>query len=290
MPDRTSQRIQLRSGRWLGYAEYGDPAGRPVFYFQGLPGSRLAHPDQEVTTQLGARLILIDRPGFGLSDFQPRRALLDWPRDVEEVADRLGTGRFAVIGISGGGPYALACAYAIPHRLTAAAVVAGVAPLYAPGAVQQMPLSRRLGVALARRAPWALRPILALGGNPRRSPERFLRRFSAGMCPADQAVLAAPYLRAMFLRSYAEAARSGVRGMAWELRLFARPWGFRLEDISMPVYLWHGEQDRTTPISMARCVAQTLPRCRPVFLPDQGHLFLFDPERWREILSTLLEN
>jgi pimeloyl-ACP methyl ester carboxylesterase len=290
MPDRTSQRLQLRGGRWLGYAEYGDPAGRPVFYFQGFPGSRLSHPDEDVTAQLDARLIVIDRPGFGLSDFQPGRTLLDWPQDVVEVADQLGIERLPIVGISGGGPYVLACAHAIPQRLTAAAAVAGAAPFYVQDATREMTALRQLGAALARRAPWLLRPLLALGGNPRRSPERFLRRFSAGMCPADQAILAVPHIRAMFLRSYAEAARSGVRGMAWELRLFARPWGFRLEDISMPVHLWHGGQDHTTPPNMARCVAQTLPRCHPVFLPDQGHLFLFDPERWREILSTLLES
>ena len=128
----SDSQIRLGDGRRMGFAQYGDPAGRPLFFFQGTPSSRLLHPDQTITRSLGVRHIQLDRPGFGLSDFQPGRTLLDWPDDVAKVADRLGIERFAVVGVSGGGPYVAACAYRIPQRLTAAAMVGSVAPLDGP--------------------------------------------------------------------------------------------------------------------------------------------------------------
>ena len=109
-----AKHILLPDGRRLAYAEFGIPDGKPVFYFHGSNGSRLErHPDESIAASLGIRIITIDRPGHGLSDYQPRRKLLDWPGDVEALADSLGIGRFAVAGFSSGGPHLLACAYKI---------------------------------------------------------------------------------------------------------------------------------------------------------------------------------
>ena len=121
--------ILLQDSRYLSYAEYGSRSGCPVFYFHGLPGSRLQRPP-EIPPALRhkIRLVTIDRPGMGFSTFKPGRRLLDWPSDVEELADALGIGRFAVIGVSGGGPYAAACAYGIPGRLNAVAWKTGCSP------------------------------------------------------------------------------------------------------------------------------------------------------------------
>ena len=107
--DKSSETIVLKDGRKLAYAEWGDPAGKPVFHFHGSSGSRLERPpDEKVLT--GIRLITIDRPGHGLSDFKPGYRLLDWPDDVTALADHLGINKFAVEGWSFGGPYAIACA------------------------------------------------------------------------------------------------------------------------------------------------------------------------------------
>ncbi len=101
----TGKTLTLRDGRTLGYAEYGDPRGTPVFLCHGTPGSRLdRHPDETIATSLGVRLIVPDRPGYGLSSFQTGRSLLDWPADLDQLADSLGIGRFAVVGVSGGDP------------------------------------------------------------------------------------------------------------------------------------------------------------------------------------------
>lgn len=278
--------IRLGDGRALGYAEYGDPAGRPVFFFQGTPSSRLVRPDEGITRALGARLIVVDRPGFGLSDFQPGRTLLDWPNDVVQAAERLGIGRFAVVGISGGGPYVAACAFKIPARLTAAALVSSGGPVDAPGATEGMPWVRRAGAAIARQAPWLLHPLIWLLQNPGRDPERFFERYTRHNPEADRLLLAQPEFQRMLKASYAESVRQGTRGFAWEVRLVSRSWGFRLEEISMRVHLWHGEADTSTPLAMAQYLARALPNCQATFLPDEGHFLLFT--HWHDILATLL--
>lgn len=277
---------RLPDGRRLAYAEYGAPAGTPVFFFPGTPSSRLMHPDEGVTRDLGVRLSVADRPGFGLSDPKPGRTLLDWPDDVIALADALGIGCFAVIGISGGGPYTAACAYKIPDRLTAVAIVGGSGPVDLRSTFAGSARERHIGYVLAQRAPRLLRLVIALARNPGRNPARFQAQFARGAAEADRAIMARPGMREMFVRNYAEAARQGMTAFADEVILASKPWGFPLQDITLPVHLWHGEEDRNTPIAMARAMAAAIPNCRTTYLPGEGHLFLFD--RWGEILGDLL--
>ena len=279
-------RVTLEDGRSLGYAEYGDRTGKPVLYFPGTPSSRLIHPPEAPAASLGARVIVVERPGFGLSDFQKGRRLLDWPWDVIAFADALGLERFPVVGVSGGGPYAAVCARKIPERVTKAAIVSGVGPTDLPGSTKEMPLIRRVGAALARNVPWLLGAILWLVANPQRNPERFFRKMISGNSPVDQEILYRPEIRTMLMDNYQEATRAGMQGFAQDSIILSNPWGFRLEDISIPVYLWHGEEDANVSISAARYVAQTIPNCHAAFLPAQGHwLFL---EYWDEILKSIL--
>ncbi len=266
---KRDQQIRLQDGRSLGYAEYGDPTGRPVLFFPGAPSSRLLHPPEGTTTSLGARVIVVDRPGFGLSDFQKGRKLLDWPEDVIAFADALGIERFPVAGNSAGGPYAAACAFKIPERVTRAAIIAGLGPTDLAGVIEEMPRIRRAGVAVARRAPWLLRATLWLMGNPNRNPERFFRRMASGNSAVDQEILSRPEIKKMLMENYREAMRAGVRGFAREAIILSSSWGFRLEDISIPVDVWHGEEDANVSLSAARHVANTIPGL-PCNLPPGG--------------------
>jgi len=278
--------LRLRDGRQLAYAEYGDPNGKPVFFIQGTPSSRLMHPDDEITRSLGVRLMVFDRPGFGLSDYQSNRTLQDFPNDLAELADALGIEKFAIIGISGGGPYTAATAYALPNRVTTAALVSAGGPADAPHAFDGMTPIRHIGYYIARYAPALLVPLLWLTNNPRRNPQKFFDQYTAHNPPSDQALFAQPKFRAMMMANYAEATRQGLRGFARELWIVARPWGFRLQDIRVPVLIWHGDADNSTPISMARHMASKIPNCHATYLPNEGHLFLF--KRWREILGALV--
>ncbi len=285
--DTQNNSIRLRDGRRLGFAEYGDPGGKPVLLFHGTPGSRLYHhPDDSIARSLGARIIAPDRPGFGLSDPQPRRTLLDWPRDVTELAGALELDRFAVAGVSGGGPYTAVCAYAIPQRLTRAALISGGAPFYIPNATRGMSPTRKIGYNVVRRAPWLVEAFLWCFANPRRDVARFSVRYGAGFAPAGLEILDQPEVKAMKLATYAESARQGVRGFAQELVLFAQPWGFSLEEIRAEVHLWHGDQDASTPLAMAQYMANAIPSCQAAYLPGEGHAVFY--KHWREILTVLI--
>jgi pimeloyl-ACP methyl ester carboxylesterase len=284
------RKLKLRDGRTLGYAEYGDPRGKPLILCHGTPGSRLdRHPDESIATSLGARLIVPDRPGYGLSTFQPHRCLLDWPDDVVELADALGIQRFAVLGVSGGGPHAAACAYKLSQRLTRAGLVAAVAPFDIPSATEGMAAINRRSAVVSRRVPFfVLRTILEWQARTfRHHPEALLDVLASQVGEADRAVLAAPRYRQVLAESIVEAYTQGGRGHAWESRLVARPWGFRALDIEVEVRLWQGEDDRLVPPTMGRYLAAAIPNCVPTFLPGEGHLSVIYA-RWHEILSAMI--
>ena len=282
----TPNRVILRDGRTLAYAEYGDPQGIPVLFFHGLPSCRLMHPDAEESRALGVRLLTLDRPGFGRSDPKPGRTLLDWADDVSDFAGSLGLQQFALVGPSGGGPFVAACACKLAPRVTRAAIVGGSGPVDAPGALAGMAPERRIGYWIARRAPALLPLMVRLRGDPRRDPEKFFASYTRHNPPADQALLARPAVRQMFLASYREATRQGMDAFAYELRLVAQPWGFRLQDIRAPVTLWQGDADNSTPIGMARAMAEAIPQASLRILPGEGHLVFLT--HWAEIVEDLL--
>ena len=277
--------VRLRDGRMLAYASYGDPNGYPVLFFHGLPSCRLMHPDAELSRALGVRLLVADRPGFGRSDPKPGRSLLDWADDVAQFADALKLQPFAVVGASGGGPFVAACAYRLADRITRAAILGGSGPIDAPGTLAGIARERRIGYWLARHTPALFRLVIRWRGDPRRDPETFFANFTRHNPPADQALLARPDVRAMFLASYGEATRQGLDAFAWEVQLVAQPWGFRLEDVQTPITLWHGEDDNSTPIGMARAMAQAMPNSSLRILPAVGHLLFLS--HWREIVANL---
>jgi pimeloyl-ACP methyl ester carboxylesterase len=283
--DGTDRTIRLRDGRRLGYAEWGDASGTPLFYFHGWPGSRVEGRLGDAPARAsGVRLIATDRPGMGLSDFQPRRTLVDWPDDVVELATALGLDRFAVLGISGGGPYAAACAWKLSGRLTRAGIVSCLAPIDVPGATAGMSRQNRLAFQLVGRLGVLRRLLMARSGVAlRRHPDRVLE--SGVAAAVDKRYLGRPDVRTVLVGSLSEAYRRGSRGPAWEMGLYARPWGFRLEDIRTPVYLSHGEQDANAPVAMGRHLASVIPRCQATFHPREGHLHFVD--RLPEILAAV---
>lgn len=280
--------ITLRDGRTLAYAEYGDPLGKPVFFFHGIPGSRLFRPPDKVTTRLGVRLICTDRPGSGLSNYQPGRRILDWPKDVCALADSLGVETFHVVGHSGGGPYALACAYALPERVCGAAVLCGAGPADAKEALKRMTRLNRLAFSIGRYTPWPLWRLLVwyLYRMGHDNPAYLFERGAKDRPRADTEVLNGPGVLELNYSSQSEALCQGTRGFALESRLIVRPWGFRLEDIRVPVHVWHGTEDVDTPVTMGKIVAARIPESRLTICPGEGHMLLFP--HWEEILTHLV--
>jgi len=284
-----SRSITLADLRTLAYTHYGDPNGQPVMYFHGWPGSRLeAELVSGEARTAGALVIAVDRPGMGGSDFQRGRRLLDWADDVVALADALQLERFAVLGVSGGGPYALACAHAIPQRVSAAATVAGLAPYDPADPTLGMSRQNRRTFRVARTAPWLLRPMFALLRlGVHRRPDRVLGQLAAPAPACDRAVLQQPELRRVLVASLREAVRHGARGVAYEGRLLARPWGFRLDDVGSQVFVWQGEQDVNVPAAMGRSLAHAIPLCRATFYREEGHFSLL-VNRLPDILAPLV--
>jgi pimeloyl-ACP methyl ester carboxylesterase len=282
--------IRLRDGRRLAYAEYGDPQGKPIFFFHGTPGSRLFHhPDASVAASAGARIIAIDRPGFGRSDFKPGRTLLDWPNDVVQLADALDIQQFAVMGYSGGGPYAAVCALCIPDRLTAAGLVSSIAPLDNPQITRGMQGMGHLFFSLDRHFP----PLAKLGcwlmcTTWRHNPDLYFRSQINGLRNSQEAQTWLPKMKAMLTADFIEAVRAGTQGITWDLELLARPWDFHLHVITADVFLWHGESDTQAPLVMGKRLASAIPHCRATFFPKEGHWAIYS--HWQEILTALVQS
>jgi len=289
MSTSIDKQIKLHDGRSLGYIEIGDPGGEPLFYFHGFPGSRIeVKISGQVAEQLKARIIAIDRPGFGCSDFKYGRTITDWPNDVTELADALGLERFAVVGASGGGPYSAVCALKIPHRLTGAGIVCGLGPLDAPGLTNGMIWYNRIGIFLSRRFPWLIKFLITLVARRiRLHPELLLSHLFATLSAPDKEILDRAEFKQLLIDSFRDAFLSGSRGAAWELVLYGRPWAFRLQDIAMEVRLWHGELDVIVPPSMGRYQESIIPKCIATYYGNEGHFSLV-VNHMEEIIGALI--
>ena len=268
-------RVRLPNGRRLGYAEYGDPRGRLVLYFHGTPGSRLeANLIAEDCGAAGIRLMAVERPGIGLSDYQSGRQILDWPADVEHFAAALGYEgtSFGIVGMSGGAPYALACLKRIPQRLTHVALVSGHTPMNSPGV--QPGNQDKLIEFICRRPRLGEIGLKAAIRMLHRNPDRFLARAGKEWSAADrQLILCNLEYRKLFIRTVSEATRCGSAGLLKAIQLLGRPWGFRL--CSLPpalVSIWQGGCDPIVPPSMGHYFNQQIAGSELMVDPRAGHL------------------
>lgn len=277
--------ICLRDGRTLGYAEFGAPAGKPIFLFSGTT-SRLFYPlENSVAMAAQARIITVERPGLGLSDFQPGRTLLDWPDDIAQLADALKIDQFAVAGGSAGGPYAAACAFKLPRRIPVLGLISSLAPFDTPEIARGMTLAYRLIPFFAQRLPW----LFSLSQKfMLRNPENVWKEFYGRLPACDKAILQQhpdPDMKALLLRDLPEIMRQGTQGVVWDMRVLTGPWGFSPAAIKVKTYLWQGEQDVNVPRGMGQFLAATIPNCEARFIPNAGHLMYI--QQWPTIVQTL---
>ncbi|AOW94038.1 hypothetical protein BFN03_18905 [Rhodococcus sp. WMMA185] len=285
---RIDSAVRLSDQRRLAYAEYGDATGVPVFVFHGLPGSRLSWgmlPDNSLPG--AARIIAPDRPGYGGSDPKPGRTLLDWADDVAALADSLEVPRFAIVGISGGGPGALACAWKMPQRLTTVGIVASPAPTDAAGVFDGISSTNRFFMKLAWYLPWlSSANTRFLAAVIRRNPRRYLDTMKYKIHDVDQAILDRPEIHRMLVKDFAEAVRGGAAGMVDDMAAnHGRPWGFPLEQIRSEVLLWSCELDRSVPPAMGKYLSQAIPSCQANFVAGAGHLWIL--LHLREVLDEV---
>jgi len=276
-----NQTIKLNDGRCLGYDEYGPSDGKPLFYFHGTPSSRKDWPalgNDGLPEKLGVRVIVADRPGIGISDFQKERRIADWPADVASLADTLKIDRFAVFGYSGGGPYAAACAQKIPQRLTAVGIAAGEGPADQPGIYEGINPQALQFMRMALEKPWQFRMMWGMVCTMTRyAPQLMARRggFFTGLPEADKVVTKKhPELGQALYAAMIESVRQGTRGPQWDAALAVSPWDFPIDNISILVYLWQGEDDRNVSLAAGKYLSRTIPDCRASFFPGEGHISL----------------
>jgi len=265
--------------RRIGIAEFGDPDGPLVLWFHGTPGARRQIPPvgRQAALDLRLRLVTVERPGVGASTDHRYTRVADFADDAAAVADHLGHDRFAVVGLSGGGPYALACGAILAGRVAAVAILGGVCPLVGPDSAGRTDEGL---IALAGRFHFALEPLrpvtkrlfrgLMLPLIPLAHPAygQFTRFMPAG----DRKVFADPGIEAMFLDDLTEALRRGMGAIAHDIALFGADWGFRLADVRPPVRWWHGDADNFVSLVDAERSASLLPDVELYVRPGESHL------------------
>jgi pimeloyl-ACP methyl ester carboxylesterase len=277
----------------LAYAEWGEPEGPTVFFFHGTPHSRVWCPDETITSSSNVHLVTVDRPGIGGSDVLPRRTFAAWPSDVLELVDALEVERFGVVGWSGGGPYAAACAALIPARLTGVGIACSrhlsqfnVAEN--PAAYRELEADDRRIFELVQRDPDGAARAVAeedreLVRELRKRPEKLLDDYEPP--EGDRWFFEGEERRQAFLEAVRESVRQGPEAFAWESIDVWLPWGFRVADIATEVHVWHGEQDTIVERRHIDFIVETLPDARLIVWNDSGHQGV--ARHWGEILEAV---
>ena len=278
--------LRLSDGKRLCWAEYGSTDGEPIFLFHGNPGSRLSWGAMPGSPFIdGVRLVAPDRPGYGQTDFKPL-ALQRWPSDMVELADHLGIEKFAVFGPSGGAPYALACAWKIPDRLTAVGVFGAVGP-NVPEAVKGAIPSLQLLWRIAKPLQWAVRlQMRAFAFAARRNPVRLAEKMrNLELKDEDKAVFDRPEILELFRVDFPEAYRQNGIGSAYDTTIPAN-WPIPLKEIRTKVQLWHAERDPLVG-NMTLYLAEQIPDTELHHLAGEGHLWILD--HVSEVLQALVD-
>lgn len=266
----TDNRIKLKDGRWLGYAQFGNLAGKPLFYFHGWPSSRFDGTRVDtVARKLKIKVIAVDRPGFGTSDYKRDRTLLGFSDDIIELANQLGFQKFSVMGVSGGGPYSAVCAYRLPKRVISAAIVVGLAPPYIKNICEGMAWPNKLSWSNYHR----FHILRILAGYSVFFQAKFgsIDLSYPFLSAPDKKLKSSMKLHALLNRDRSESIQQGTKGLTKDLELYSTPWGFDARKIKIPVYLWYGKDDKNVSLAMARYYKKYIPKST-LTVYDGGHL------------------
>jgi pimeloyl-ACP methyl ester carboxylesterase len=225
----------------------------------------------------GIRVIAADRPGFGASDSLAQRRLSDWAEDIATLADALSIDQMGIIGLSGGGPYALACAHRLPHRISTVSLVCSLGSLAQAKNMRAMQWPLQFGFSTASAMPWMSN--IWLGGltQPfaRYHPEAVFMMLLAAAPTVDQKVLSLPWVRRAVIASISESLRYGAAGASRDLALYTHAWDFDPASIKQMVHLWHSQADHIVPIEHGRWLASILPHCAYHEFDNEGHYSLW---------------
>ncbi|MCH9808369.1 MAG: alpha/beta hydrolase [Alphaproteobacteria bacterium] len=289
--------VELVDGRRFGVAQFGAENGLPVLALHGAPASRLMFDIADgPAKKSGLRLYCPERPGYGITPADSGATLKSRAQDLAAIADRLGLERFAVLGVSGGGPYAVALAGLLGDRVSGLALVSPMGPIaqfiaaekrgeIADGLGQLGYGHRQFFLKLPRRRR-LLQVQSYLGAKAfQAAPETSARLFACILSADDKRILSQPHVKSSQIGMTLEALRPGIEGGVSDLEIFARPWPVDFGDIHTPTIVWQGSEDRIVPVPVTRWLAGRLANCRLVELEGAGHFWVYD--HVDDVLETL---
>lgn len=276
--------LRLSDGRTVSVATYGNPDSPPVLFCHGFPGSHLDWMLIDPQLELRHALIIApDRPGYGGSTPIDRNNLGVWTEDAREILDLMKIDSLPVLGVSGGGPYALACASLIPERIDRVAVASSMGPASAPSVEKGASWTIPGKLPLMRRA-----HLSRMSSAIDKDPEAFFVRHRRALSDVDRALMDDAEIADALLKTLREAFQSGIEGALVDAKCYRRKWGFMMKDIEAPAAVWHGGQDKNVPMLVAQFMVAAIPDCSAHILESGGHLTTPN-EQAREILGWLLK-
>ena len=276
--EKKVQFLETRQGTRLAFHEYGDPKGHPIIFYHGtgshVHGMLLHKPG----LRYGFRIIAPDRPGIAQSEFRAGWTVLEYARDVADLADHLEIGTFGAIGISGAGPALMASAFAIPDRLHCLVDLACAMPLYKDHEMaKNLGTMDRLYAELGTHLPLKLFEIpfslLGIMQKVMKSPKSFARMFDSSLCPADKEIFKMPDFQYLLMRDFQELFRHGAEGPAYDAQTVYKEWGFDLADINMHIEVYQGTDDIFIPQQFSEYLAHTAKDVRLNLIEGRGHFY-----------------
>lgn len=242
--------FKLKEGRSISFCDFGKKNSVATFQFHGTPGSRVTGLTEEMVAESGFRIVLPDRPGYGHSTSCRLSSFESWAHDIGQLADHLGIHQFHVLGVSGGGPFALACAAYLQGRVLSATLVSTATPAESSAFWQGMGIANKIFFLTAMKHPRVLRVLCDLYGR--------VVRWGAALMGSEPS-------------HGSEAFRQGGAGLESDLRVISHPWNIPLHTVTAPVFIWHGEKDVHSPVSGVKLLASQIPTCETCLFPDQDH-------------------
>lgn len=276
--NKIDQNIILKDDRKLGFSEYGNLNGFPIIYCHGSQSSRIEmHYDMSFAIENNLRIITIDRPGHGFSDFNPKGSILSFAKDVKELTEYLDINTFSVAGMSAGSPFALAIAYLFPVNVQKVSIISGFAP-YDTNSKKHLKKEVKLMLNLAKSAPFLLKILLNIQAKQlSKKPKKVIQNFLKIMSKPDQEILKNKSVMNIIEKMFIEAFRNGSKGVAYEIsNLLVKDWNFKLNEIQVPTTFWQGSKDNNVPYKWAELMKNEVKNATLNTYPNGGHLIIFE--------------
>ncbi|MCJ8288985.1 MAG: alpha/beta hydrolase [Crocinitomicaceae bacterium] len=291
---KTEQYIILKDNRKLGFAEYGNTEGFPIIYCHGSQSSRLEmHFDMSFAIENDLRIITIDRPGHGISDFNPEGSILSFAKDVNQLTEYLELNKFSVAGMSAGSPFALGISYLFPENVYKTSIISGFAP-FNKESKKCLSKDVKMMLNLAKTFPFLLKMLLKVQVKQlNKNPKKALKGFLKIMGQPDQEILKNHSVMEVIENMFTEAFRNGSKGVAYEIsNLLVREWDFKLDEIRVPVTFWQGEKDNNVPFEWAELMNNEINNSKLKKYPEEGHLIIFQhaEEIFTDLKKTVSNN